>query len=264
MHYWYAMAIVGGVAVVGSAPGVWTYTLNPLVLGTRDMRTIEFGMGDGVAATTDWEIPAAMLTEIEWTAAANSLVQFSARGMGRRLQTSTRTGALTAFPTSGISAALTKVYINDTWAARGTTQVTGQVTAWRFKIMTGLYGQSALDGRTDLDYVLAALNPDNVRWECEIDVKALASSAIWQQEKTAAETLPGGQLRAVEIRGEITISAVACNFKLQGMMKHTKASVFPTGRQDGEVMGKLVMEGSTDGTNALAAIVSNNQTAVVA
>lgn len=265
MHYWAAMAIVGGVVGVGTPLCVYTYTLNPLSLGVgRDMRTIELGLGDGLGGIVDFEVPACLLTEIEWVGAADRLVEFNARGVGRRIQPSTRTAALSLFPINGISTALTKVYFNDTWAARGTTQVVGQVTGWRLKLMTGLYGQRTTDGRTDLDYVLAALNPDNVRWEIEIDVKALASSAIWQTEKTAAETMPGGLLRAVEIRGEITIGALAYNFKLQAMAKHTAASLFPDGRQDGEVMGKLVLEGSTDNTNAFALIVSNAQTAAVA
>lgn len=263
MHYWAAMAVVGGVVAVGSPLAVYTYTLNPVALGTRDMRTIELRLTDGVS-NSDWEIPACVLQEIEWTGAADQLVQFTAKGIGRRLQTSTLTPALSMFPLNGISTSLTKVYLNDTWAARGTTQVTGQITGWRFKLTTGLYGQRTTDGRPDLDYVIAALNGDNVRWEIELDIKALASSAIWLTEKTAAETAPGGALRAVEIRGEITIGALAYNFKLQALAKYTAASIFPEGRTDGEVMGKLVLEGSTDETNALAIIVSNAQTGVVA
>jgi hypothetical protein len=265
MHYWLAMAIVGGVVGVGTPLVVYTYTLNPLSLGVgRDMRTIEFGMSDGAGNNSDWEIPACLLTEIEWVGAANQLVTFNSRGVGRRLQSSTRTAALAMFPINGISTALTSVFIDDTWAGRGVTQVAGQVTGWRFKLMTGLFGQRTLDARTDLDYALAMINPENVRWEIELDVKALAASAIWQTEKTAAETMPGGLLRAVEIRGAITIGALAYNFKIQAMAKHTAASVFPVDRQDGEVMGKLVLEGSTDLTNALAIIVSNAQTAAVA
>lgn len=265
MHYWLAMAIVGGVVAVGTPLAVYTYTLNPVSLGVgRDMRTIELGMGDGMGATTDWEIPACLLQEIEWSGAADSLVNFTARGEGRRLQSSTRTAALALFPISGISTSLTKVYIDASWAGRGTTQVLGQVTGWRLKLTTGQYGQRTTDGRADLDYVIAAINPENVRWEIEIDIKALPSAAIWQTEKTAAETMPGGALRAVEIRGEITIGALAYNFKLQAMAKHTAASIFPVDRQDGEVMGKLVLEGSTDDTNAFAAIVSNAQTGAVA
>lgn len=264
MQYWLAMAVVGGVAATGAGPYVWTYTLNPLAIGAgRDMRTIELRMSDGTN-NSDWEIPACMLQEIEWVGAPNQLVTFSARGIGRRLQPSTLTPALAMFPLNGISTALTSVFIDSTWANRGVTQVAGQVVGWRFKLMTGLFGQRTLDARTDLDYALAMLNPENVHWEIELDVKALASSAIWQTEKTQAEAMPGGGLRAVEIRGDITIGAVAYQFKIQALAKHTAASVFPVERQDGEVMGKLVLEGSTDLTNALAIIVQNNQNAAVA
>jgi hypothetical protein len=264
MHYWAAMAIVGGVTSTGAGPYVWTYTLNPVTLGAgRDMRTIELQLSDG-ATNSEWEIPACMLTEIEWRGVNDQLVLFNARGVGRRMQGSTTTGGLTLFPISGISTSLTKIYINDTWATRGTTQILGQIVGWRFKLFTGLYGQRTTDGRADMDYGIAAINPENVRWECEIQFKALPASAVWLTEKTAAETLPGGALRAVEIRGDITIGATAYQFKIQALMKHTLASVFPDERNEGEVYGTMRLEGSTDQTNALAIVVQNNQNAAVA
>lgn len=254
-HYWAAMAIVGGVAVAGST---WIYTLNPLSPGVgRDLRTIELGLGDGTN-TSDWKIPACFLTEINYIGSPNQPTRFSAKGQGRRLQTATRTAALSMFPTVGAGSGLSKVFIDPSWANRGTTQVVGQITGWKFHLETGLFGQATIDGRTDQDYVIAVLNPDNVKWTIEMDYKALGTAAIWQTEKTAAEA---GTLRAVEIRLDNTATYQA---KFQALVKHSAASVFPNVRSNGEVMGKFVFEGSTDDTNALAIAITNTIVAAVA
>lgn len=254
-HYWLAMAILGGVAVAGAT---WTYTANPLVLGAgKDLRTIELGLGDG-ATTSDWEIPACFLQEIEWSGTSEQAVRFSAKGMGRRLVTSTRTPALAMFPLVGVGSPLSKVFIDPSFATLGTTQVTGQITGWRFRLETGLQGQTTTDGRTDMDYGVAILNPENVKVTIEMDFKANASSAIWLTERTAAEA---ATLRAVEIRLDNTATYQS---KFQALVKHSQASVFPNERANGEVMGKFVFEGSTDETNFLRCSVTNTIVAAVA
>lgn len=254
-HYWAAMAILGGVAVAGNT---WLYTLDPLSYGAgRDMRTIELRMSDG-PNNSDWEIPACFLTEIEYSGSVNAPVRFSAKGKGRRLQTSALTAALAMFPLVGAGSPLSKVYIDPSWATRGTTQVVGQIIGWRFKLQTGLMDQFTTDGRTDLDYVVAVLNPEEVKWTIEMDFKALGTSAIWMTEKTAAEA---GTLRAIEIRLDNTGTYQA---KFQALVKHSAASVFPAERQNGEVTGKFVFEGSTDDSSALAISILNTITAAVA
>ena len=254
-HYWLAMAILGGVTVAGN---LWTYTLNPSSYGAgRDMRTIELRMSDGTN-NSDWEIPACFLEEIEWVGSVDAPVRFSAKGKGRRLQTSTLTPALSMFGLVGVGSPLSKIYIDPSWATRGSTQVQGQITGWRFKLQTGLVGQFTTDGRSDADYIVAVLNPEEVKWTIEMDFKALGTSAIWTTEKTAAEA---GTLRAVEIRLDNTATYQS---KFQALVKHSAASLFPVDRGNGEVMGKFVFEGTTDDTNALACTVLNTSVAAVA
>lgn len=259
-HYWLAMLIRGTGSVVVGPPITWTFTLDPLVLNGRDLRTIEARLTDG-SNNSDWELTGAYLTELEVIAAANQPVKFTARGAARRLVTSTLTAALTLPGIVEIPSALTRVQIDSTWAARGSTQVASQVMGWRFKMSSGIFGQMTMDQRTDLDYTVAVINPDNVRWSVEIDLKANLNTGQWQTEKTAAEA---GTLRAVVLHGAITVGGVNYDFKIQALAKYTLASVFPEGRENGEVTAKLVLEGSTDNTNALAVILQNNTSAAIA
>lgn len=256
-HYWQGMAFVRPTKT-GVGPFVWTSTLDPTTIQAVDMRTIELRYTDGTN-NSDWEFQG-FLTEIEIIGAAGQPVRFNAKGKGRRLQTSTLTAALALPSIVEVPTALTKVFIDSTWANRGTTQITGQIVGWRFTFATGLMGQITADGRTDQDHSVVLLNPDERKWTFEADIKANLNTGQWQTEKTAAEA---GTLRAVEVRGDIT-SGIAYQFKLQGLFKHTLASLFPTDRNNGEVMAKLSMEGSTDDTNALAMICQNNVTGAIA
>jgi len=256
-HYWQGLAIVRPTKT-GAGPFVWTSTLDPTTIQAHDLRTIELRLNDGTNQL-DWEVPACFLQEIEIIGAAGQPVRFRAKGAGRRLQPSTLTPALALFPIVEVPMALTTVRIDPTWANRGVSPVSGQVTGWRFKFNTGLQGQMTADARSDQDFTVVILNPDDVKWSCEIDLKANLNTGQWQTEKTAAEA---GALRAVEIRADIT-SGIAYQLKLQALMKYTAASVFPEGRENGEVMAKLVLESSTDDANALAMIVQNNITAAI-
>lgn len=257
-HYWQGMAFIRPTKT-GAGPFIWTSTLNPTLIQACDLRTIELQLADGTNVS-DWEIPAAFLTEIEIIGAAGQPVRFNAKGSGRRLQTSTLTPALALPGIVEVPTALTKVFIDSTWAGIGVTQVTGQIVGWRFKFFTGLMGQITADARADQDLSVVILNPDERKWTFEADIKANLNTGQWQTEKTAAEA---GTLRAVEVRADIT-SGIAYQLKLQGLFKHTAASLFPADRSNGEVMCKLSMEGSTDDTNALAMITQNNVTAAIA
>lgn len=256
-HYWQGMAIVAPTKT-GVGPFIWTSAHTPTALQARHMRTIELGLGDGTN-TSDWEIPACFLKELEVIGAANSPVRFRASGSGRRLQSSTRTAALALPAIQEVPMALTKVYIDSTWATLGTTQVTGQIIGWRWKLTTGLFGQQTADGRSDQDFIVVVANPDEFKWTLEIDIKANLNTGQWQTEKTAAEALT---LRAIRVQADIT-GVEADQLKIDGLYKHTEGSVFPQGRDNGEVTATLSLEGSTDDTNTLSLLTQNGVTAAV-
>lgn len=259
LHYWFGMAVVAPTKTGAGPVFTWTSTHVPTSVQARQARTIELRYNDG-ANSVDAEFQA-ILTELEFSGAANDVVKLRAAGKGRRIQSSTLTPALALFPIVECPMSLTKVFIDSTYANLGTTQLTGQIVGWRWKLTTGLFGQNTADGRSDQDYSVVLLNPDDLRWTLELDVKANLNTGQWQTEKTAAEALT---LRAVELRGNITVGAVAYQFKIQSLLKHTLGSVFPADRNNGEVMCHLSLEGSTDDTNSFALIVDNSITAVVA
>lgn len=258
-HYWQGMAIVRPTKTGAGPVFTWTSNLDPTLVQARDLRTIEFQYDDGTNVI-GYRMGAAHLKELNIIGAANSPVRFSAKGSARRLQLNAITAALALFPIQEVPMALTKVFIDSTWANRGTTQITGQIVGWRFKLATGLMGQNTADGAADQDLRVVLLNSDELKWTIELDIKANLNTGQWQTEKTAAEALT---LRAIEIRANIT-GTVAYQLKIQALAKHTAGSLFPKDRQGDEVLCKLQLEGSTDDTNALALITDNSITAAIA
>lgn len=243
-----AMSFVGGIAPSGVGPYTWTYNRNPAADPTLDARTFEIRQTDG-ATPSDWEFGYGMCQSLEFTFAENEPVKWTARGFGRRLQTSTLTAGQ-ALPTfNSVPTAMATAYIDTTWAGIGGTPVAGQVLGARFRLMTGLINWMTLDARTDLDFTIDAIDPDEVKVEIELVILATAGGQ-WATEKTAAEA---ATLRAVEIRGV----GGADSIKLQALCKHTPGSVFPDEIRNGSRIITLRLEGSTDVTNFARAIVVN-------
>lgn len=244
----FAMAIKGGVTPTGAGPFIWTYTRDPTGNPTLDARTIEYRLTDGTTPS-DWKFGYGMCRQLEISGAENEPLRYSARGFGRRLQTATLTAAQALPAFSSVPMALSTVYIDSTWAGRGTTQVSGQVLGWRFTIGSGAKPIAAADGRADLDFSIDVLDPDEVTIGIELVILATAGGQ-WATEKTAAEAQ---SLRAVEIRA---VNG-ADSLKLQALCKHTAGSVFPDDVRDGVPIVPLRLEGSSDATNAFAAVLIN-------
>lgn len=256
-HYWEGMAIVGPTKT-GAGPFVWTAKHDPTIVQAKHLRTMELRYNDGTNSV-DAEINACFLKELEISGSANDVIKYRAAGSSRRIQASTLTAGQSLPVIQEVPMALSKVYIDSTWANLGTTQVTGQIVGWRWKLNTGLFGQNTADARSDQDYSVILLNPDDLRWTLEIDVKANLNTGQWQTEKTAAEGLT---LRAVRIQASIT-GVEADDIKIDGLYKYTMGSLFPTDRNNGEVMCKLSLEGSTDDTNSFSLAVTNGVTSAI-
>lgn len=258
-HYWEGMAIVGPTKT-GAGPFVWTATHTPATIQARHLRSFEYDYFDGTNHVAQ-KFGAGYLRELEIIGAANSVVKYRAAGSGRRIQAmSPITPALSLPAIQEVPMALSKVFIDSAWGSLGSTQITGQIVGWRWKLNTGLFDQNTADGRSDQDFSVVVLDPEELVWTLEIDVKANLNTGQWQTEKTAAEALT---LRAVRIQASIT-GAVAYDLKIDGLYKYTLGSVFPQDRNNGEVMCKLALEASTDDTNTFALTTTNNVTAAIA
>jgi len=243
-----AMVYKGAVSPAGAGPYTWTYTRDPTADPTLDSRTFEVRQTDG-ATPNDIEFAYGMCQSLEISGAENEALRFAARGFGRRIQSSTLTAAQ-ALPSVVIPPmALSQVYIDDTWATRGTTAITGQVLGWRHTIESGIKPLMTADARADLDFTVDVLDWNEVKLGLELVILATAGGQ-WATEKTKAEA---AALRAVEIRAVVGTDSL----KLQGLFKHTPGSVFPDDLQDGQRVIRMALEGSTDNTNFAAAVLIN-------
>lgn len=249
-----AMALQGNVASTGVGPYVWTHTRNPAADPGLDARTFELRQSDG-ATPSDWEFGYGMLSRLEVMGAENEALKFNAAGFGRRLQTSTLTAAQ-AFPSIVIPPmALSSVYIDDTFAALGTTLIAGQVLGWKWTFESGAYPIPTADARADLDFMLHGYDPNNVKQAMEIVILATAGGQ-WATEKARAEA---AALRAVEIRATVGADIL----KLQGLFKYTAGSVLPDDSRNGQRIATLRLEGSTDDVNYARSIITNGQQTVI-
>lgn len=254
-----AMALKGGVAPTGAGPYVWDYTPAVTALPAQDSRTFEIRQTDG-ATPSDWESPYCMLQHLEISGAVNDPIKFSANGFGRKLVTSTLTPAI-AVPASIVLApfALGLVKIDANFGALGTTTIAGQVLGFKFSMDTGLYGIDTADARADMDFTLDAIDVSKVKAQMEIVMLAIAGGQ-WATEKTAAEAGVGGTLRAVDL--DINVSASA-RLRLGGIWRYSDGSVFPDADREGQQIVTLKLESTSDDTNWIRAILTNNASAMV-
>jgi hypothetical protein len=251
---WLAMAFKGGVAPTGVGPYTWTYLRDITADPNVDARTFEVRETDA-ATPSDWEFGYAMLKKLTVKFAQGQSVRFTAEGFGRKLQTSTLT-ALSNTAVVQAPNALTKCYIDSTWAGVGGTQVVGQVLGAEFTIETGIDWEETMDARADMDYDHHAVGMPNLSAQIVILTQP---SGQWATEKTAAEAGPGGTLRAVQLEAAVSASA---NLKLQGLFKHD-GSVFPDGEQKSQRTATLRLVGTHDGAAMCRAILINNASTMV-
>jgi hypothetical protein len=249
-----AMALKGGVAPGSGPPYTWTYTRDPTINPTLDSRTFFVRLTDG-GTPSDWKFGYAMLQELSVKGAPNEALKMSAKGFGRRLQTAT--WAAQAFPTIvQAPMPLTTVYIDTTWGGLGGSVIAGQVIGFTWNFMSGARPLWLADGQADLDFSIDVTNAENVKATLSLVILATASGQ-WATEKTAAEA---GTLRAVEVRSTVSANAT---LKLQGLYKHTPASVFPDEDQEGQRVVTLELESDTDDTNFAQAVLINTTAAMV-
>jgi hypothetical protein len=244
------LAMAYGVGAVGGGPpytSTWTRvpTANPGLAS----RTFEYRMTDG-ATPSDWKFGYGMLQELAFSGGSGEQVKFSAKGFGRRIQTATLTAGQAVPAIVQGPVALSTLYIDTTFAGLGGTNIAGQLLSWKYTFSSGAKPLYTNDARSDLDFNLDGVDPDEVKVMIELVMLATAGGQ-WATEKTAAEA---GTLRAVEIRNVVSANAT---LKLQALVKHTPASIFPSDEQDGQQVITLQLEGSTDDVNFAQAVLVN-------
>ena len=250
MQHWFEMCIQGAVTPTGGPTYVWTHTRNATAIPVIDSATFERRISD-TSNNIDNAWHYCMPRSFTLRGAPRGVVMFEAEMFGRRIQSEALTAALSLPTTELISHGTSALYIDGTWANRGTTLISSQLLDWSATIRPGFMPMYTADGRSDLDYPTHILNSDEVGIEVTAKLLIPGTSSQYATEKTAAEA---ATLRAVELRMTGTSPR---QVKLQFLAKHEKASLFQIGTQDGQNVVELKLVGATDATNFMAGIVTN-------
>jgi len=238
--------VKGDVLPTGSAaPFTYTYTVpgtaaNPSYVS----RTLERRLSDGTNNLDD-EWAYSMLTKwgLKW--GQRGLVMFSGEGFSRIRKDSTLTPSQTPPALTQIPTSLVTVFVNDTFATMGNTQITGQIVGGEFEYETGNQNEESADGRTDLDFGISEFNPGARRYKLTIKVK-VQNGALAFTERAKAKA---ASIRAVRVRVSDAVSGQS--FNIDGLYTHETADGLQTiDRQDGQDIVEFSLVQSTDGTNA--------------
>jgi hypothetical protein len=171
----------GGVTPAEQTPSqndmLWAHTPSMTASNAPDSMTLE--AGDDTQA---YEIEYVMFKRIRMAgviaqAGEESPVALEAEYFGRQVTPTAFTGSISVPNMTDIVAKLSRIYINATWAAKGTTEVTSLLRAWELEILTGLHpkffgsGNRYFDahGQSRIDVMLGLTYEGNASADAEWD-----------------------------------------------------------------------------------------------
>lgn len=241
-------AIKNVAAPTGAGPYVWEHIRNPAIMPDLASFTFERREDDG-SSQIDHAWHYGMFESLELTFDLNDVWKYSAAGFARRVQTEAMTAALTLPAHEVVTTPGTKVYIDGTWANLGTTQILAQILRGSVRFGSGAAPLFTTDGRADLDYGVEGYASGRVT--CEMSLTLLLG-AQYATEKAAAEAQT---LRAIRLE----VNGVGTSqIQIDALMKYRVPELFAFDYDDEQVIVPLELVGSTDGTNAWKAKVTNS------
>ena len=206
LMYILLMGVKGGVVGVGTAPTVWTFLAPETADPAPTTFTMEAQITDGTTPL-DVEIPYVFCPEFTISGALGDMLKIKAALVGRALATSTFTPALT-FPTvEQIPTSLCKVYIDDTWAGLGGTQVSAQVYSFDGNYKTGLGIGERIDGRASMDFTAYEFGPHSGTLGIVLEWKTTAAA---ERAKAASQALRFVRISAAGSGTKELIIDMAC------------------------------------------------------
>ncbi len=157
----------------------WLWAFAPSMTATNDPDTITLEMGDDTDA---YEIEHVMGDRIKLAgviaqAGELSPVELEVGYFGRQVSKVSFTGGLSIPTMTDIVAKFSRLYIDSTWANRGTTEVTSIVRSWDLEILTGVHpkffgsANRFFDtfGQNYIDVMLTVMLEGNVAADTEFD-----------------------------------------------------------------------------------------------
>ena len=233
-----------------------------------DAYTVEFADRD-LASTPNQiglEAPYCFTTSLTITGSTEGIPELSASMVGRKVTSSTPTAAL-ALPTLTRGGNLRwKIYIDDTWAGLGTTQITGEIYGFTWTLSELLFPQYYQDGRTDDDFSTYEYKPNLVDLALDVAVEPNAGIMIDANEPTDKRAGTKRFIR-VEITGDAFVTpdnGLNRFVRLDGSYAHAPDSLqVRGGERDGAAIVRLHLQNLYDATQGddISVAVQNNLTA---
>lgn len=258
---WFLLTGIRGAVSGSDSSGdvTWTFTPELTSVPTLDAATLEFIQGDGSTNHMASECGYAMTEsfKIDWSAdAANDPVKLSAKMFARARQTTTPTGSLTPYTTrEPLVPALSKHYLDTSWAGLGGTQMTGLCRSGSIEVMTGLSPDYTGDGRSDKDFT-----------EHNIGSLGARQTMVWEFDANGASRFANYRANdIVYIRNQFngsTVVAAARKFQIDGAWRFVDT---PSFSESGEqILMSANLEACYDdtGTKILEFVALNGLTAV--
>lgn len=247
-QHWLCMAVENVAAPTGPGPYVWDHIRPITDFPNLASFTIEKRDTDGTTPIVQ-VAHYAMLSSLTLSGEPNALTRFEAEGFARKLTTAEAFTAALTTPTPEFGPfALSKVYIDDTWATLGATQVASQVIGWNTEILTGAMPRFTADGRTELDFNTHEINAE------EVGINATINCLLGPQWAAESAAAAAGTLRAVRIQIEGSSDR---EIIIDFLAKYELPEIPYDGEDEGQRTASLVMLDSTDQTNFLRIQVTN-------
>lgn len=216
--------------------GPYTWVFDPSESADNDPRsyTFERRVTDGITPS-DIEAAHVMAQGFTVSQGVNEPTKLRVDMVGRRVQASTLTPALSVPALSFLTAGNWTVYIDDEGTAFGTTQILGQARTWEFHYLSGLFEKYFLDGRADLDFSSLGTGRRGV--------ESLRMQIEWGTLANAERTAAAAQtLRLVRLVG--TLGANSITFDM--VMRHAKGDFLTVQDENGNDVTDLELVAAHD------------------
>lgn len=257
----------GGVTPTTPGTGVgrlWTFTPGMTTDPLPDAYTIEYSEADMDASPNALgnEAPYGFTTSLQITGGEDSVPQLNVSMVARKSTLAVATAAI-AMPAMSFGPNMRwGLYIDNTWAGLGGTQITGQIFnfAWTFDgFLRPVY---RMDNRSTLDFSQYEFKPRNV--DLVIDAILDAASSGLVPTEDALKTAGTKRFVRVELTGDAFVAPdTGLNrfIRLDGCYTHAEDSMQERGgEQDGNVIAQLHLTGfydSTQGQDVEVAVQNN-------
>lgn len=249
LPFWLSMIVDGTPVVTGAlgGPYTWTFTSDPTANPNLMAATLQRRFNDGLGNTIDERAAYSMLNEFGLSFAVNEQLRMTGAGFARKFATSAITSGL-ALPTFEVGvSALSKIYVNDTWATVGDTLLAEQVIGWNLGINPGVFPRHTAEGRSTLDFTKHQINGDER--SLSLELTCLLDPSTYAAEQAKADA---GSLRAVSVHVD---GSGGRSLDINMLMKHSKAGLWAPGVDQGQDTLTFSLEEATDATNFLEVVL---------